>query len=382
MRRATPSTTRTSCTPPASGTSCSAPSTAPTPTTTSRSPSHAGSCATSPAGTRRSTPTRTSPRRSRSGSRRGSTGAAAIRGGRRWPSWSTSTGRPRRSGKRIRGARWARRSCPSTRCRRPSRTSTASAHRTRRRRWPTCRSMWTDAVTRGRRITPAAEWFIDNYYVIEELAGDELLPAVDVVGRTRQGRVGHDVYGERGDVGRSDDAPDGERGAKLIAAIFEFIAEERCRQRCIDEACGDEVDSDGREFERQVGCEGGKCGGDCRRDPDTDAWAAAAGAAHEQQRASRSHLVGGVAGDLEYQQEMLVEGAARLRGVPVDEAPVVRPASCNLPRVTEPWRRSVTRQAGSCGVPVDFDDSFGKGIRSFLRHIVADAVEDSVRILA
>src|SRR5205807_3625658 len=83
---------------PASGTSCSAPSTAPIPTTTSRCPSRAGSCATSPAGTRRSTPTRTSPRRSRSGSRRASTGAAAIRGGRRWPSWSTSTGRPRRSG--------------------------------------------------------------------------------------------------------------------------------------------------------------------------------------------------------------------------------------------------------------------------------------------
>ncbi len=33
-------------------------------------------------------------------------------------------------------------------------------------------------------------------------------------------------------------------------------------------------------------------------------------------------------------------------------------------------------------VPVDFDDSFGKGIRSFLRHIVADAIEDPVRIFA
>jgi len=36
-----------------------------------------------------------------------------------------------------------------------------------------------------------------------QLAGDELLPPVDVVGRTREGRVGHDVYGERGDVGGS-----------------------------------------------------------------------------------------------------------------------------------------------------------------------------------
>jgi hypothetical protein len=63
-----------------------------------------------------------------------------------------------------------------------------------------------------------------------KLAGNELLPAVDVVGRAREGRVYHDVYGERGDVGRSDDAPDGKRGAKLIAAVFEFVAEERRRQ--------------------------------------------------------------------------------------------------------------------------------------------------------
>jgi hypothetical protein len=59
------------------------------------------------------------------------------------------------------------------------------------------------------------------------LGSDELLPAVDVVGCAREGRVGHDVHGERGDVGRFDDAPDGKRGAKLIAAVFEFIAEER-----------------------------------------------------------------------------------------------------------------------------------------------------------
>src|SRR5579863_9246358 len=58
------------------------------------------------------------------------------------------------------------------------------------------------------------------------LAGDELLPAVDVVGRARERRVGHDVDGERGDVGRFDDTPDRKRGAKLIAAVFEFIAQE------------------------------------------------------------------------------------------------------------------------------------------------------------
>ncbi len=80
------------------------------------------------------------------------------------------------------------------------------------------------------------------------LAGDELLPAVDVVGRACEGRVGHDVNGERGDVVRSDDAPDGKRGAKLIATLFEFIAEQRCRQRCVDEAGGDDVDPHGRDL--------------------------------------------------------------------------------------------------------------------------------------
>ena len=36
--------------------------------------------------------------------------------------------------------------------------------------------------------------------------GDELLPTVDVVRRAGERRVGHDVDGERGDVGGTDDA--------------------------------------------------------------------------------------------------------------------------------------------------------------------------------
>ena len=55
---------------------------------------------------------------------------------------------------------------------------------------------------------------------------DELLTAVDVVGCSRERRVRHDVYRERSDVSRSDDAPDGKRGAKLIATVFELIAEQ------------------------------------------------------------------------------------------------------------------------------------------------------------
>ena len=59
---------------------------------------------------------------------------------------------------------------------------------------------------------------------------------------------------------------------------------------------------------------------------ETDARAAAAGTAHEQERTSRYDLVGCVAGDVERQQEMSVEGAARLLEVQVEEAPVGRPA--------------------------------------------------------
>jgi len=87
-----------------------------------------------------------------------------------------------------------------------------------------------------------------------------LLAAVDVVGCARQGRARHNVYDERGDVGRSDDAPDGQRGAKLAAAAFEFNAEERCGQRRIDEAGSDKVNPNRRHFNRQVRDQGGQRG--------------------------------------------------------------------------------------------------------------------------
>ena len=75
-----------------------------------------------------------------------------------------------------------------------------------------------------------------------------------------------------------------------LAAAFEFIAEEFCGQRRVDKASGDQVDSHRCELEREVGDEGRECNGDCRRDPEADAGAAGAGAAHEQQRAARSDL--------------------------------------------------------------------------------------------
>jgi hypothetical protein len=45
---------------------------------------------------------------------------------------------------------------------------------------------------------------------------DEPLAAVDVVRRAGHCGVGHEVNGEGGDVGWSDDAPDRQRGAQLL----------------------------------------------------------------------------------------------------------------------------------------------------------------------
>ncbi len=94
------------------------------------------------------------------------------------------------------------------------------------------------------------------------LTRDELLAAVDVVGRAGERRVGHDVHGERGDVGRSDDASDRQRRAELLAALVELVAEQRRRQRRVDEPGGDEVDADRRELEREVRGQRGQRGRD------------------------------------------------------------------------------------------------------------------------
>ena len=61
-------------------------------------------------------------------------------------------------------------------------------------------------------------------HLLPSRPGDELLAAVDVVGRAGEGRVGHDVHGEGGDVGRPNHAPDGKRSAELIAALVKVVA--------------------------------------------------------------------------------------------------------------------------------------------------------------
>jgi hypothetical protein len=49
------------------------------------------------------------------------------------------------------------------------------------------------------------------------------------------------VHREGGDVGGTDDAPDGKGGAELIAAPFQVSAEQRRGQRRVDEPGRDEV---------------------------------------------------------------------------------------------------------------------------------------------
>jgi hypothetical protein len=56
---------------------------------------------------------------------------------------------------------------------------------------------------------------------------DEALSAVDVVRRARDGRVDHEVNGERGDVNRADHASDGQRRAQFLAPLVEIVTEER-----------------------------------------------------------------------------------------------------------------------------------------------------------
>src|SRR5215467_5686191 len=161
------------------------------------------------------------------------------------------------------------------------------------------------------------------------LGGDELLSTVDVIGCAREGGVGHNVYGERGHVRRSDHASDGKRGAKLVAAFFELIAQQFRGQRRVHESSCDEVDSHGRDFKRQASGEGGECSGDCASDAHADCRAPATSAAHEDQCSSRPHLAGRVARNVKCLQEVLADGIANLREVHIGEASVVRPAGCH-----------------------------------------------------
>lgn len=58
---------------------------------------------------------------------------------------------------------------------------------------------------------------------------DHLLAAIDIVSSSGDGRVRHEVYGERCDIGRANHAPDRERLAELVATRFQPVSEQRRR---------------------------------------------------------------------------------------------------------------------------------------------------------
>src|SRR5215472_12804498 len=184
-------------------------------------------------------------------------------------------------------------------------------------------AMYCSAV----KIVVWCKWIVDIHLL--SLSGDELLSAVDVVGCAREGGIGHNVYGERSHVCRSDHASDGKRGAKLVATFFELITQQCRGQRRVDKSRGDEVASHGRDFKRQVSGEGGECSGACASDAHADRWASTTSAGHEDQCSSRSPFVGRVARDVKCQQEVLADKVANLCEVHIGETSVVRPTGCH-----------------------------------------------------
>jgi Periplasmic binding protein-like domain len=73
---------------------------------------------------------------------------------------------------------------------------------------------------------------------------EKRLATVDVVRCTGHCGVDHQMDRHCGDILRSDNPPDRERGAQLLAAGVELSAEQRRRQRGVDEAGRHEVDPD------------------------------------------------------------------------------------------------------------------------------------------
>ena len=146
------------------------------------------------------------------------------------------------------------------------------------------------------------------------------------------------MHGERGDVGGSDDAANGQRGPQLVAALLNAVSEQRCRQRSIDEAGGDEVDAHRCELNCERRCERGQHGGGGGGDPETGTDAPAAGATHQQQRSRRPHLGCGVARDLEPEHYAVTDRLAHLRFVHLEQGSVSRAAGSDHDVVDRWWQ--------------------------------------------
>ena len=120
--------------------------------------------------------------------------------------------------------------------------------------------------------------------------------------------------------------PMGSESPQLVAAGIELVAEQRRRQRSVDEAGGDQVHPDRRDLDRQVGGQRGECR---RCGPDhghPDARTTPAGAAHEDKRPAGPDPGRGVAGHGEHHHRVLVEPASCVVEVHVGQRRVVGPA--------------------------------------------------------
>ena len=132
--------------------------------------------------------------------------------------------------------------------------------------------------------------------------------------------------------------PMGSVARSSIAPLVEIVAEERSRQRRVDEAGCDQVDPDRREVEGEAGRERGHRRGDRRDDRGAGTDPPAAGAADEQQRAAGSHPAGDVAGDREREQHVLAERSARFFGVHFERGLVARAAARDQHVVDRCWQ--------------------------------------------
>ena len=136
----------------------------------------------------------------------------------------------------------------------------------------------------------------------------------------------HEVHRQGRDVGGADDAPDRQRRPQLLAARLEVVAEQRRRQRRVDEPGCDQVDPDRRHLEREVRDERRERRRGRADRAEADAGAAPAGPAHEEQRAAGPDALARVAGDAHREPEMLVGRALRRFDVELGQRRVVRPA--------------------------------------------------------
>jgi hypothetical protein len=143
---------------------------------------------------------------------------------------------------------------------------------------------------------------------VRESALDELLTAVDLDRGTGDRSVRHEVDGQRGDVGRGDEAPDRKRHSQLLAARRVVTAEVRRRERRVDEADRDQVHAYRREFEREAlrdGAKGSREGEARHRRP--------TGGPQEEQRPARPNVSRRVSSDAERHREMRTDvGTCRL----------------------------------------------------------------------